>query len=429
MGEKLLKKKFNGIIILSIILSLLVIIPASFAADNVASIDDTIMIDDSIDDVLISDSADSDLIAGEGEDIPEEELKMDIYFNSNALDDNGNGSIDNPYKTFSDDRIMENSILHFASGIYDYTPYSTNMFNVSIYGQDSSNTIINGIDGYHRFDFYENFNIENISFVNIQFMGMGSLLNASNVNFYNTTALELDNSGTSCGGAIYCFGNDNAVILNNCSFYNNYALYGGAIFSNGGNVSISNCNFINNTGRYYGGAIYQLYGNLSLTSSAFDKNNANDGGAVFIFSKNGFLIESNNFTNNIANNSAGAVYTFYNQNYTIFNNFYQNNSAREYNDTYEKSDFIIIADNYTFYRAVLNDDDIDTLPSYYNLADYGLVGTVKNQGSGGNCWAFATMASLESAVLKAIYDMNRSGLIYNYSEYEDILELLNSGEI
>ena len=426
----MLKKKFNAIIILSIILSLLVIIPASFAADDtVTSIDDNLMIDDSIDDVLISDSADSDLIAGEGEDIPEEEPKMEIYFDSSALDDNGNGSIDNPYKTFSKDRIMENSILHFASGIYNYTPYSTNMFNVSIYGQDSSNTIINGIDDYHRFDFYEAFNIENISFVNIQVISFGSdtLLNASNVNFYNTTAVGLDNSGTSCGGAIYCTGSNN-VILKNCSFYNNYALYGGAIFSNGGNVSISNCNFINNTGKYYGGAIYQLYGNLSLTSSAFDRNNANDGGAAFIFSKNGFLIESNNFTNNIANSSAGAVYTFYNQNYTIVNNFYENNSASEYNDTYEKSDLIIIADNYTFFRAVLNDDEIDTLPSYYNLADYGLVGTVKNQGSGGNCWAFATMASLESAVLKAIYEMNRSGLIYNYSEYDGILELLNNGE-
>lgn len=117
----------------------MVIIPASFAADDtVTSIDDNLMIDDSIDDVLISDSADSDLIAGEGEDIPEEEPKMEIYFDSSALDDNGNGSIDNPYKTFSKDRIMENSILHFASGIYNYTPYSTNMFNVSIYGQDSS---------------------------------------------------------------------------------------------------------------------------------------------------------------------------------------------------------------------------------------------------------------------------------------------------
>ena len=86
----MLKKKFNAIIILSIILSLLVIIPASFAADDtVTSIDDNLMIDDSIDDVLISDSADSDLIAGEGEDIPEEEPKMEIYFDSSALDDNG----------------------------------------------------------------------------------------------------------------------------------------------------------------------------------------------------------------------------------------------------------------------------------------------------------------------------------------------------
>ena len=216
MGEKLLKKKFNRIIILSIILSLLVIIPASFAAeDNVASIDGNIMIDDSIDDVLISDSADSDLIAGEGEDIPEEEPKMDIYFNSNALDDNGNGSIDNPYKTFSDDRIMVNSILHFASGIYNYTPMYSDFYNISIYGQDSSNTIINGISENNKFYFYETFNLANITFVNIQFMSgdENTLLNASNVNFCNATALELDNSGTSCGGAIYCFGPTNDAIL------------------------------------------------------------------------------------------------------------------------------------------------------------------------------------------------------------------------
>ena len=69
----MLKKKLNKIIILSIILSLLVIIPASFAAeDNVVSIDDNLLIDDSIDDVLISDSEGNDLNAGEGEDIPEE---------------------------------------------------------------------------------------------------------------------------------------------------------------------------------------------------------------------------------------------------------------------------------------------------------------------------------------------------------------------
>ena len=140
-------KKINKIIILSIILSLLVIIPVSFAAeDNVASLGDNLMIDDSIDDDLIIDYGDNDLNAGEGEDIPEEEPKTDIYFDSNALDDNGNGSIDSPYKTFSDDRIVENSILHFASGTYNYTPVNSNEhWNISIYGEDSSNTIINCI--------------------------------------------------------------------------------------------------------------------------------------------------------------------------------------------------------------------------------------------------------------------------------------------
>ena len=430
MGEKLLRK-INKIIILSIILSLLVIIPSSFAVeDDVASLEGNLMINDSIDDDLNIGYADNDLNAGEGEDIPEEEPKMDIYFDSNAWDDNGNGSIDNPYKTLSDDRIMENSIMHFASGIYNFTPrYYPYSRNIAFYGQDSSNTLINVIGNDNRFYFYGPIYIENISFANIQFISTddNTLLNATNANFYNASAFEIDNSGTSCGGAIYCEGSNNTVVLNNCSFYNNYALYGGAIFSNGGNTVISNCNFLNNTGKYYGGAIYQLYGNLSLTSSVFDKNKANDGGAVFIFSKNGFQIENNNFTNNLANNSAGAIYTFYNQNYTISNNFYENNSAVNYNDILEKSDFIILADNYTFFRINYT-DDYGEIPSYFNLSDYGLVSTVKNQSNGGNCWAFATIASLESAVLKAIYNMNSSGLIYNNGEYEDILELLENGE-
>ena len=443
----------------------MVIIPVSFAAEDIASIDDHVMIGDSIDNhMVIGDSIDDDLIidysendldAGEGEDIPEESPKMDIYFDSTALDDNGNGSIDNPYKTFSKDRIMENSIMHFTSGIYNFTPSSYPYFeNIAFYGQDSSNTVINVFGDINKFYYYGPIYIENITFVNMQFISTDSdtLLKATNVDFYNFTASELDYTGTSYG-AIYCDGSNNAVVLNNCSFYNNNGLYGGAIFSNGanisisncnfinntgkdyggaifsngGNISISNCNFINNTGKYYGGAIYQLYGNLSLTSSVFDENKANDGGAVFIFSKNGFLIENNNFTNNLANSSAGAIYTFYNQNYTISGNIYENNFAVNYNDLFEKSDLITLADNYTFFRINYT-DYYGEIPSYFNLSDYGLVSTVKSQGSDGNCWAFATMASLESAVIKAIYNMNSSGVIYNNPEYADILALLNNDE-
>ena len=142
------------------------------------------------------------------------------------------------------------------------------------------------------FNFSGTFNIKNITFNNLQLVSQGdnSLLNASNVNFYNATAYVVDYSGTSCGGAIYCSGSSNNGVLNNCSFYNNNALYGGAIFANGGVINITGCNFINNTAKYYGGAIYQIYGNLSLTSSYFDRNKANDGGAVYIFSKNDFFI-------------------------------------------------------------------------------------------------------------------------------------------
>lgn len=55
-------------------------------------------------------------------------------------------------------------------------------------------------------------------------------------------------------------------------------------------------------------------------------------------------------------------------------------------------------------------------PSSYDLRDYGFVTPVKNQGSEGNCWAFATMAALESYLLKF------ENTTYNLSAYWDLSE-------
>ena len=432
-----MSKRYNKIFILAIILSILIIIPTSFAAEN-----GVVLVDNSLDNDY---SINNNFASFENEIISEDESSgsnapSEYYFDSNALDDNGNGSLDSPYKTVSDDRIKSNSILHFASGIYNYTPMNSNQkANITLLGQNSSNTVINNPIDNHTLNVTGIFNIKDITFNNLQIiLKNDSILNASNSDFYNCTALKTDKSGTSCGGAIYSLERNNTIILNECNFYNNYALYGGAIFTAFADLKITDCQFVNNTAKYYGGAIYQIYGNMSLSDSIFSLNNANDGGAIYIFSKNGFEIEKNSFINNSANSSAGAIFSFYNKNYTISNNIFANNSAQKYNDLYEKSDLIVISKNYTLYRNSYNDDSNaviygydelnDELPTHFNLADYGFVSTIKNQGQDGNCWAFASIAGLESAVIKAIYDMNNTGLIYNYAEYADILELLGNDQ-
>ncbi len=45
--------------------------------------------------------------------------------------------------------------------------------------------------------------------------------------------------------------------------------------------------------------------------------------------------------------------------------------------------------------------DDETLPLSYDLRDYGLVTSVRDQGSWGTCWAFGTYAAMESDFLKA----------------------------
>ena len=61
-------------------------------------------------------------------------------------------------------------------------------------------------------------------------------------------------------------------------------------------------------------------------------------------------------------------------------------------------------------ERAFDDESLVNLPSKYDLRDYGLVTPIKDQGGSGSCWAFSTLAALESYLLK--YE----NISYDFSE-------------
>lgn len=421
--------------------------------------------------------------------------ETDIYFDSNAAHDHGEGTSDDPYHQLRDGRILDGSVVHLKNGEYDYVPLNSHK-DISFIGQDASKTIINGNGGVLVAN--NRITLENITICNLVIFNQGDLT-ASNTFFVNSSGTKA--STNSFGGAIYCVAMSNNAYLTNCTFINNYADFGGAIHLNGGNLNIEDCSFINNTAYNYGGAIscegsdfktsrvtikksrfisdsslsdaggaiylksvilnaqdlnissssatfggaicllksfsnitnlnaynntagydggavYQIYGNLTITNSHFQKNHAKNGSGIF--SDNAMFIdaENNRFIDNSASMHAGAFYLLFNNNSAIENNTYLNNNASRYNDFLNQSmlSVILTDSNYTLFN---NEIDDSSLPSRY----ISPATPSKNQINGGNCWAFATIAALESAILKAsgeeidLSEENMKNIASLYSTY------------
>lgn len=74
---------------------------------------------------------------------------------------------------------------------------------------------------------------------------------------------------------------------------------------------------------------------------------------------------------------------------------------------------LLIKDN-NITISTINSTDLklvtSTLPSAYDLRNQSLVSSVKTQGSSGSCWAFSSIASLESVLLR------KTGVEYDFSE-------------
>ena len=124
--KKLFVKKNRTIILALLALFLLMIIPASFAADNGTEM---LSYDDTNDTQVVSVPLERDILsAGE------------IYFDASAETD-GDGSASSPYKELKANRIQANCNLHFANGEYQLDTYKY-IDQVNIIGSDVDRTII-----------------------------------------------------------------------------------------------------------------------------------------------------------------------------------------------------------------------------------------------------------------------------------------------
>ncbi|GAP42980.1 protein containing Por secretion system C-terminal sorting domain [Lentimicrobium saccharophilum] len=143
---------------------------------------------------------------------------------------------------------------------------------------------------------------------------------------------------TNCGGAIAIRAYDN-VMIENCVFHHNRALFNGEYTAGGGAIAlwtsspeIRNCVFSSNRANYSGGIVCYnasspaitnclFYGNISL------KNTIDGGGAILVSTYSDPILLNNTFVNNHSNFRGGALEIYYESDPDLINNIFWGNTA------------------------------------------------------------------------------------------------------
>ena len=329
--------KYPKIILITILL-VIFIVPSSYAISNETN--DSVEINENQTTISISDH-DYKL-----------SFNNDYYFDASLEDDNGDGSYQNPYKYLTVERIKGNCNLYLSNGEYALDDYKV-IERVNIIGTDAANTVIK-FDGV-GFSVNSALTLTNVTLLDMSITNYGTL-NATNAIFDYGYGSAPDSYGNNYGGAIYTPDSyeDSKVTINNCTFKDGYAVYGGAIYMGSGSLSVSNSRFINNYAYNFGGAIvcentksavisrskfikcysledaggaiYIKSSPLTVDHTDFINCSATFGGAITTLNSDVTLNYINSY-NNSAKWDGGAVYHMYGtfaSTYGVFNN----NSAR-----------------------------------------------------------------------------------------------------
>ena len=294
------------------LLFLLIIIPASFASDNS---EDILNNNDFNETSYLSANLDDNILRASN----------DYYFNASAEDD-GDGSINNPYKYLTADRIKSNCNIYLADGEYELDS-NKNIERVNIYGSDVEKTIVS----YAGVGFFvsTSLTIQNVTFVDMSITNYGKIA-ANNTVFSYGYGSRSDSYGNNFGGAIYTPSDySNAVLtLNNCTFNDNYAVYGGAIYMASGSLEITDSLFINNLAYNYGGAIAcENTASVVISKSKFyNSRSVDDAGGAIYLKYSSFEGKNIDFINCSA--TFGAAITSLKSTFSLNNGYFENNSAK-----------------------------------------------------------------------------------------------------
>lgn len=243
-------------------------IPSSHSADNQTT--ELIEVDDSKPAIEITD---------------EENLKAsnDYFFNASLADDNGDGSLDKPYKYLTTERIKGNCNIYLSDGEYELDNSKT-IERVNIIGSNTEKTIIK-YDGV-GFKVNSFLTLTNVTLMDLSITNYGTV-EAKNSIFSYGYGSASDSYGNNYGGSIYTTDlyDDVKVTVDNCTFEDGYAVYGGAIYMGAGSLSVVNSRFIKNYAYNFGGAIAcENTQNVTITKTRFINDYTIDdaGGAVYV---------------------------------------------------------------------------------------------------------------------------------------------------